>query len=58
MLAQMEAQVFDAPTLVLRIYVGFITLLVRGCLRCADAQHCEHLYVPYNRRLGWDLGKT
>ena len=52
MLANMEAQVFDTPTLVLRVHVGFTTLVAHGCLRCADAQHCEHLYPATDALVG------
>ena len=34
------------------VYAGFFTLLAHGFMRCADAQHCEHLYLRTDALVG------
>jgi len=59
MLKDMEARVFDAKYLVLRVYAGFIALLAHGCLRFSDAQHSKGLGLTADAIIGmsWKMKK-
>jgi len=59
MLKKMEANVFDAGSLVLRVYAGFIALLAHGCLRYSDAQHSKGLCLTADAIVGksWKMKK-
>ena len=43
---------FDAPSLVHRIFAGFIALLAHGCLRSSDAQHSEGIHLTEDALVG------
>ena len=59
MLRKMEEVVFTGEFVVLKIYAGFIALLAHGCLRFADAQHSEDLYITSDAIIGtgWRVKK-
>ena len=58
-LAAMEDLVFSAPSVVLKIFAGFVCLLAHGCLRYADAQHSTDVHLTTDAIIGscWKMKK-